>query len=124
MNAALRLTLASAAGIVALTADAAQTPPIPKDMPYPVARRLLINLGYQPAPVPKPKCAAGREDLCEGYTELEACLNDAKKSCSFVWKHQDMVFEVNTRGESELLVDRIRCRAKCDEPGKPSFSRP
>jgi hypothetical protein len=107
------------AGLVALGAAAAvaqtpmPTPTVPRDTPYQVARRLLINLGYAPVASRTPQCAEGREEICRAYDEVERCAADGLARCSFLWAKDGATVEVRTRGLEELVVDRVRCRAGC-----------
>jgi hypothetical protein len=99
--------------MLAADAAAAQVPPVPRDTPYSVARRLLLNLGYAPAAPARSRCAEGREEICRAYGEVERCAADATARCAFLWEKGGAVFEVQTRGADDLVIERIRCRSGC-----------
>ena len=88
-------------------------PAIPRDKPYQVASRLLLNLGYAPAVPRRPRCAEGREEICRAYAEVERCAADGPARCLFLWAKDGATIEVETRGLDPLTVDRVRCRTGC-----------
>jgi len=99
--------------LATVAAAAVQVPPVPRDTPYSVARRLLLNLGYAPVAPASARCAEGREEICRAYGEVERCAADALSRCAFLWAKEGAVFEIQTRGLDDLVVDRIRCRTGC-----------
>jgi hypothetical protein len=106
----------SLAGLIVLATAAAAAvpvPPVPRDTPYSVARRLLMSLGYAPVAPARARCAEGREEICRAYGEIERCTADALARCVFLWAKDGATFEIQTRGLDDLVVDRIRCRAGC-----------
>jgi hypothetical protein len=90
-------------------------PALPKGTPYSVARRVLITMGYRPEPVLplSQRCPPKRGEICRAYAEAEACSAGGRAACRFLWRSGDVLVEVATTGEDELVVDRLRCRAGC-----------
>ena len=97
---------------------AQELPPLPRNMPYQQARRVLVHMGYTPAVVQQrsQKCSAERSEICRAYTEAEHCADALPSRCSFLWNREESVIEVTTTGQMDLMVDRVRCRSGCAEP--------
>jgi hypothetical protein len=113
-----RKLIAGLAGLLAflgaaIAAEEALT--IPRQTPYTIARRMLVAWGYQPFEVParRRKCAAGRADICAAYYEAEVCGDQGLAKCVFLWTRGATAIEVHSTGETELVVDRVRCRRGC-----------
>ena len=96
---------------------AQELPPLPRQMPYQQARRVLVQMGYAPAVLSeaRQKCSAERSEICRAYTEAERCADAAPSRCSFLWNRDERVIEVTTTGKMDLMVDRVRCRSGCAE---------
>src|SRR4051812_34877051 len=99
--------LTAVALLCPLTAPAAdQLPVIPQGTPYPVSRRVLLGMGYEPAKVAQQHCPADRAEICRAYDEFARCSADARGSCAFLWRKREVLIEVLTTGEDALVMDR------------------
>ena len=114
MKTARRVLVSTTVLLAGSSALALQPPTLPSNTPYSVARRVLIATGYQPVSVQRPRCATGREEICRAYAETEACRADAQARCIFLWRREAALIEVHTRGENDIVVDRLRCRTGCE----------
>jgi|SRR5664279_3740935 hypothetical protein len=92
----------------------AKTPAFPKNEPYASARESLLKQGWKPVHKPDPGfvCQKG-DERCEGRPETFACAGTGAANCAFLWKRNKTLIEVDTVGETNPVVDLVKCKAGC-----------
>jgi clan AA aspartic protease (TIGR02281 family) len=93
------------------TKDAGVTPSFPPNTAYNDARRSLMALGYEPAPLPDAeKCDRNTDKTC--FPEREACTTDNGTQCDFFWKRGERLIKVTTTAVPPTVA-AVGCQANC-----------
>jgi clan AA aspartic protease (TIGR02281 family) len=90
----------------------AGAPTFPANTAYAEARRSLMALGYEPAPLPSAeKCDRDTDKTC--FPERETCARDGRTQCEFFWKRGDRLIKVTTIAVPPT-VSSVGCQANCE----------
>ena len=100
--------------LAAVPAGAAErTPSFPKRTAYGEARATLIGLGWAPVKLPDADTCDEGDERCQGRPEMLSCSGTGRANCAFTWKKGDSLVQINTYGETNPMIDNVRCRAGC-----------
>lgn len=93
------------------TKSAEAAPSFPPNTAYADARRSLMALGYEPAPLPDAeKCDRGTDKTC--FPEREACQSENGNRCEFLWKRGERLIKVTTIADPPT-VSAVGCQINC-----------
>jgi hypothetical protein len=92
---------------------AERIPNFPKRTPYVEARESLVGIGWQPVTLPGATECLDGDDRCKDRPEVYLCSGTGLARCTFTWKRRDTLIEVQTFGEEDPMIERVRCRAGC-----------
>jgi clan AA aspartic protease (TIGR02281 family) len=101
---------ASAPAVPAKDASVA-LPSFPSNTAYVDARRSLMALGYEPAPLPDAeKCDRNTDKTC--FPEREACSAESDTRCAYFWKRGERLIKITTTAMPPT-VSSVGCQVNC-----------
>ena len=85
-------------------------PELPPGTPYSKARTSLMKFGWRPGPLPEDRhrMCPPDDQRCHDYPEASACSGTSRALCTFTWRRNGQVIEVDTYGKEDLSIDRVR----------------
>jgi hypothetical protein len=92
----------------------AETPKFKTGQTYASFRESLIKQNWRPVHDPMPSFVCDKGDpRCEGREETVVCAGTGRANCIFRWEKDKTKIDVETIGETDPIVDQVKCSEHC-----------